>query len=35
MKVINTAISIAFLGVFVCCSNKDNNHYFNGEIPSR
>lgn len=32
MKVINIALSIAFLGIFVCCNNKDNNHYFNGEI---
>lgn len=32
MKIINIAISITFLGIFVCCSNKKNDHYFNGEI---
>lgn len=25
-------MSIAILGVFICCSNKDNNQYFNGDI---
>ena len=31
-KVINIVMSIAILGVFICCSNKDNNQYFNGDI---
>lgn len=32
MKIINIAISITFLGIFICCNNKENNHYFNGKI---
>jgi hypothetical protein len=32
MKVIHIVISIAFLDILVCCSNKDNNHCFNGKI---
>lgn len=32
MKVRNLAILIVCLSLFVCCSKKDNNHYFNGEI---
>ena len=32
IKVINIAISIVVLGVFVCCSTKDNDDVFNGEI---
>lgn len=32
MKVINITIFIVFLGILVCCKNKDNNDYFNGEI---
>lgn len=33
MKIINIVISIAFLGVFVCCSNRDkDDKYFNGDI---
>lgn len=32
IKVINIVISIAVLGVFVCCSTKDNDDVFNGEI---
>lgn len=29
---INIAISLAFLGIFVCCSTKNDNRYFEGEI---
>lgn len=32
MNVINIAISIAFLGIVVCCGNKEGNDCFNGEI---
>lgn len=32
MKIINIALFIALGGIFVCCSNKDNNQYFKGEI---
>lgn len=32
MKIISITISIAVLSIFICCSTKDDNHYFNGEI---
>lgn len=32
MKIINITITIAFLVIFIGCSKKDNNQYFNGDI---